>query len=58
MFLNLLDLGCMKKVTNGFEFLFMEHVKQSRPGYRAPSVLLQAYPADLSLCVYLLGRIS
>ncbi|CAH3127686.1 unnamed protein product [Porites lobata] len=22
-----------------------------RPGYRAPSVLLQAYPADLSLCV-------
>lgn len=56
--LHLLDLGCMKKVTNGFEFLFMEHVKQSRPGYRAPSVLLQAYPADLSLCVYLLGRIS
>ncbi|CAH3159239.1 unnamed protein product [Porites lobata] len=29
----------------------MEHVEQSRPGYRAPSVLLQAYPADLSLCV-------
>ena len=41
----------MKKVTNGFELLFMEHVEQSRPGYRAPSVLLQAYPADLSLCV-------
>ena len=49
--LHMLDIGCMKKVTNGFEFLFMEHVKQSRPGYRAPSVLLQAYPADLSLCV-------
>ena len=35
---------------NGFEFLLTEHVKQSRPGYRAP-VVLEAYPADLSPCV-------
>ena len=28
--LHMVDIGCMKKVTNGFEFLFTEHVKQSR----------------------------
>ena len=49
--LHILDIGCMKELPNGFEFLLMEHVKQSRPGYRAPSVVLQAYPADSSLCV-------
>ena len=49
--LHILDIGCMKELPNGFEFLLTEHVKQSRPGYRAPSVVLQAYPADSSLCV-------
>ena len=57
--LHMLDIGCVKEVSNRFEFLLMEHVKQSRPGYRAPSVILQAYPSDLSLlCVYLFGKIS
>ena len=56
----MLDIGCLKEVHNGFEFLLAEHVKQSRPDYRAPSVALKAYPADSSLCmcVYLFERIS
>ena len=50
--LHMLDIGCMKEVPNGFEFLLTEHVKQSRPGYRAPSVVLETYPADSSLGVF------
>ena len=49
--LHILDIQCMKEAFNQFEFLLTEHIKQSRPGYKAPSVVLKAYPADSSLCV-------
>ena len=49
--LHMLEIGCMKDVPNGFGFLLMEQSKQSRPGYRAPSVVLEAYPADSFLCM-------
>ena len=32
--LHMLDIGCMKEVPNGFEFLPTKHVKQSIPDYR------------------------
>ena len=43
--------GCMKEVPDGYEFLVTEHIKQSRPDYKALTILLRAYPADPSLCV-------
>jgi len=49
--LHMLDINCMKESPNSFEFVLPEHVKQSRPGYKVPSIMLQAYPADQSLCV-------
>ena len=41
------------KRDNSFEITFPEHIdiKESRPGYKVPSVLLQACPVDPSLCV-------
>ena len=41
----------MKEVPDGFEFLVTEHIKQSRPSYKVPSVVLKAFPTDSSLCV-------
>ena len=35
-----------------FEITFPQHIKENRPGYKVPSVLLQAYPVDPSLCVF------
>ena len=46
------DIQFMKQEDTFFEFALPEHIKQSRPGYKVPSVLLQAYPADHSLCVF------
>ena len=34
-----------------FEFLLPEHIKQSGPGYKPPSVMLKVYPTDKTLCV-------
>lgn len=50
--IHLLDTQFMKEGPTFFECAFPEHIKQSRPGYKLPSVLLQAYPADQSLCVF------
>ena len=50
--LHMLDIQFMKDGDTFFEFALPEHIKQSRPGYKVPSVLLQAYPADQSLCVF------
>ena len=50
--LHMLDIQFMKEGDSFFEFALPEHIKQSRPGYKVPSVLLQAYPADQSLCVF------
>ena len=49
--LHILDIAYMKEAPDVVEFLLSEHIKQSRPGYKAPSVILKAYPADSSLCV-------
>ena len=51
--LHILDIGpgCMKKVPDGHKFLLTAHIKQSRPGYKTPTVVLRAYPANPSLCV-------
>ena len=35
-----------------FEFALPKHIKQNRPRYKVLSVLLQAFPADQSLCVF------
>ena len=34
-----------------FEFLLPEHIKQSGPGYKPPSVMLKVYPTDKTLRV-------
>ena len=49
--LHILDTAYMKEAPDVFEFLLSEHIKQRRPGYKTPSVILKAYPADSSLCV-------
>ena len=46
-----LDIDSMKEVPDGFESLLTEYIKQSRPSYKVPSVVLKAFPADSSLCV-------
>ena len=50
--LHMLDIQFMKEGDTVFEFALPEHIKQSHPGYKVPSVLLQAYPADQSLYVF------
>ena len=50
--INILDIQCMREASTQFEFLLSEHIKQSRPGYKVPSVVLKAYPDDPSLCVF------
>ena len=50
--LHMLDTQFMKEGDTFFEFALPEHIKQSRPEYKMPSVLLQAYPVDQSLCVF------
>ena len=42
----------MTECPDRFEFTMPEHVKQSRPGYKPPSIMLKAYPADQKLCVF------
>ena len=42
----------MREGDTFFEFALPEHIKQNRPGYKVPSVLLEAYPADQSLCIF------
>ena len=48
----MLDIQFMKEKDTFFEFALPEDIKQSRPEYKVPSVLLQAYTADPSLCVF------
>ena len=47
----LLDLQFMKSRTDTIEFGFPTHIKQSRPGYKNPTLQLKAYLADPKLCV-------
>jgi len=51
--LHILDIGpgCIKEVPDGYEFLLTVHIKQSRSGYKAHTVVLRAYPANPYHCV-------
>ena len=52
--LHMLDISFMKVAETSYEFALPDHVKQSRPGYNTPSVVLKAYPhdiLDMALCV-------
>ena len=49
--IHLLDLQFMKVSGDSVEFVFPTHIKQSRSGYKVPSVILNAYPSDSRLCV-------
>ena len=49
--LHMLDIRFMKEGETQFDFLLPEHIKQSRPRYKPPSVMLKAYPTDKTLCV-------
>lgn len=51
--LKFLNIDSMAKMPDEFIF-FMDKVllKQSRPGFKNPNVVLKAYPIDNSLCVY------
>jgi hypothetical protein len=44
--LHMLDIEFMKEDESQYELLLPEHIKQSRPGYKPPSVVLKAYPKD------------
>ena len=46
------DTACMKVTESSYEFSLPEHVKQSRPSLKTPSVILKAYPVNKALCVY------
>ena len=48
----MLDTACMKVTESSYEFSLPEHVKQSRPSFKTPSVILKAYPINKALCVY------
>ena len=50
--LHILDIAFMTEFADSFEFVLPEHVKQSRPGYQPPSIILKAYPEDYKLCVF------
>ena len=47
----MLDIRFMKEGETQFDFLLPEHIKQSRPRYKPPSVMLKAYNTDKTLCV-------
>ena len=49
--LHILDIAYVKEAPDVFKCLLSEHIKQHRPGYKAPLVILKAYPADSSLRV-------
>ena len=49
--MHMLDTACMKVTESSYEFSLPEHVKQSRPSFKMPSVILKAYPIK-ALCVY------
>ena len=50
--IHMLDTACMKVTESSYEFSLPEHVKQSRPSFKTPSVILKAYPVNKALFVY------
>ena len=50
--LHMLNIVFMKDSSTSIECALPAHIKQSRPGYNPPLVILQAYPDDKSPCVF------
>ncbi|CAG2243320.1 unnamed protein product [Mytilus edulis] len=50
--IHLMNVNHVHKVKGEFIFVLNELVKQSRPGYKEPTVNIKAYPPDRRLCVY------
>lgn len=49
---HMLSIDSMEKLKSEFIFHMNDLIKQSRPGYRNPDIVLKAYPPDRRLCVY------
>ena len=43
---------CLKKSQNEFLFILNKHVKQSRPNYSVPPVIIPKYTVDVDICPY------
>ena len=54
--LHMLDTKFMTEFKDQFEFVLPFHVKESRPGYEPPSIVLKVYPEDQSLYVFSLMK--
>ena len=50
--LHMLNIAFMKDSSTSIECALPAHIKQSRPGYNPPLVILQAYPDDKAPCVF------
>lgn len=48
--IHLMDLNFVQKVKGNFIFVLNDLIKQSRPGYKEPTVNITAYPPDRRLC--------
>ena len=48
----MMDITFMQRDESKFEFLLPEHIKQSRPGYTPPAIILPAFPSNEALCVF------
>jgi hypothetical protein len=47
-----LDISFMKQSDTAFTFTIPKLLKQSRPGYKNPKIVLNSYVHDSSICVY------
>lgn len=50
--IHLMNVKNVYKIKSEFIYVLSELVKQSRPGYKEPSVNIKAYPPDRRICVY------
>lgn len=48
----MLDISCMSVLSDSVVFRIFDLLKQSRPGYRNPELVLKSYPKDKSLCIF------
>lgn len=52
--LSLMSLDNMHVSSNSYSFVITDLLKQTRPGYKNPTVVLRAFPSDERLCIFLL----
>ena len=50
--LTLLDIRNMSITPGVITFTVLDLLKQSRPGYKNPPIILKAFPDDRTVCVY------